>query len=188
MEAAMAGVVLCGGASRRMGTDKASLVRDGRSWLAHAADRLVEAGAGPVLVATGAAGRIGPLPWDEVDDGDFRGCGPLAGIAAALAASPHDRVAVLAVDLVEAEPELLRWLASIMSPNDRAIIPLDSTGRAQPLHAIYATSMHRPIADALVAGERRVLRVVEAAGGRLVEVPDHLANRAWSSNHNEPGS
>ena len=95
---------------------------------------------------------------------------------------------VLAVDLLEAEPELLRWLASIMSPNDRAIIPLDSTGRAQPLHAIYATSMHRPIADALVAGERRVLRVVEAAGGRLVEVPDHLANRAWSSNHNEPGS
>jgi len=188
MEAAMAGVVLCGGASRRMGTDKALLVRDGRSWLAHAADRLVEAGAGPVLVATGTAGRIGPLRWDEVDDGDFRGCGPLAGIAAALAASPHDLIAVLAVDLVQAEPDVLRWLVSIMRPDDRAVIPLDATGRAQPLHAIYAKSMHHPIADALVAGERRVLRVVEASGARLVEMPAYLTSRAWSSNHNEPGS
>lgn len=184
----MAGVVLCGGASRRMGTDKAMLVTNGRTWLANAAECLTESGADPVLVAPGTAGRLGPLAWGEVDDGAFRGCGPLAGIAAALAAAPHDRVAVLAVDLVDANPQLLRWLASIMGPEDPAVIPLDGAGRAQPLHAVYARSMAQAINTALAGGERRVLRLIESAGARFVEVPGDVRRTAWSSNRNQPES
>lgn len=184
----MAGVVLCGGASRRMGTDKALVVRDGRTWLEHAAHRLAEAGADPVLVATGTVGRLGPLAWTEVDDGAFRGCGPLGGIVAALTASPSDRVAVLAVDLVDASPAILLWLASEMRPEDPAIIPLDASGRAQPLHAVYAPSIVSPMTRALDAGERRVMRVVAEAGARFVEVPVQVTPTDWASNRNEPGS
>ena len=190
-ESDMAGVVLCGGASRRMGVEKASLpltAPDGaiETMLQRAARLLAEAGASPVLAAIGTPGRLGPLPWAEVDDGVHRGAGPLAGLLAALCASPHPLLAVLAVDLPDALPEVLQWLRQSWSPADRALIPVDPTGRPQPMHALYARDLSAEIDTALAGGERRVLRVLDAVGARYVVPPAAVTGRAWWRNVNHP--
>jgi molybdenum cofactor guanylyltransferase len=183
----MFGVVLAGGASRRMGVDKATLRTDeGLTYVEHAARVLEAAGAGPVVVATGTAGRLGALRWDEVDDGPHRGDGPLAGLLAALRASPAPIVAVVAVDLPEASAPVLRWLRSQWRPGDTAILPQDPTGRPQPLHALYASGLAGLLAERLLAGDRRVMHFAEAAGGRLLTPPAHVAAGTWWTNHNAP--
>lgn len=187
----MSGVVLAGGASRRMGTEKAFVTIDGETFLQRAIGRLRRAGAAPVVVATGTAGRLGPLPeadGEVADDPRHRGEGPLAGLLAALDASPREHVAVLAVDLVDASPELLRWLREQWRPADIALLPLDAAGRPQPLHAVVGRAAAPAIASALAAGERRVLRVLDAAGARVLEPPPPLADAAlrWSTNRNAP--
>lgn len=180
-------MVLAGGASRRMGTEKA-MVRHagGETFLERALRHLAEAGAEPIVVATGTAGRLGPLPVEEVDDGDAaRGAGPLAGIAAALRRSAQPVVAVLAVDLTEASPALFRWLRAQWTAGDVALLPADATGRPQPLHGLVASALAEPIEASLAAGERRVLRVLEAAGARTIAPPAALGD-GWARNRNTP--
>jgi len=80
-----------------MGTDKALLeMEDGGPLLLRVALRLAEV-ADPVMLASGSAGRLEAFGYPEVGD-EVPGAGPLAGIAAGLAASPHELTAVVAVD------------------------------------------------------------------------------------------
>lgn len=183
----ISGVVLAGGASRRMGVDKATLrTAEGRTFVEHAAQVLEAAGAAPVAIASGTAGRLGPLAWAQLDDGPHRGDGPLAGLLAALQWSPAPVVAVLAVDLPEASAPLLRWLRAQWRPGDRALVPVDPGGRPQPLHALVATAAADLLEERLAGGDRRVLRFVDAAGARLLTPPAGLAAGAWWTNRNLP--
>ena len=188
----IAGIVLAGGASRRMGRDKATLRMPGgrgETLLERSVRHLAEAGATHIVVATGVAGRLGPLPWREVGDGDQAGEGPLAGLAAALAdvEREHEVALVLAVDLPFASPALLRWLANeLVVTGVPGLIPLDAVeGRPQPLHAAYRpAAVAASLRSTLESDERRVLRALAAAGAVQVEVPDH--GRDWHRNANAP--
>ena len=102
-----AGLVLAGGASVRMGRDKAELEFGGRSLLAHAHERLVDAGAEPILVSGHRPG------YDYIPDRE-PGRGPLGGIASILAACPELQgriLIVLPVDTPALAPDDLQRLA-----------------------------------------------------------------------------
>jgi molybdopterin-guanine dinucleotide biosynthesis protein A len=188
----IAGIVLAGGASRRMGRDKATVrMPNGELLLDRAVRHLQEAGADEVVVATGTAGRLGELPWTEVGDGDHAGQGPLAGLVAACsvlaAADPGCVALVLAVDLPFASPTVLRWLADeLVVTGVSCLIPLDALeGRPQPLHAAYRPSIVAPrLAASLDDGELRVLRALASAGAVQVGVPGD--DRSWHRNVNTP--
>lgn len=72
------GVVLAGGKSSRMGTDKALLTWQGKSWLAQMVDLLTGIGAEQVVVS-----RNVPCEYNTLED-KFPDCGPLGGIHAAM--------------------------------------------------------------------------------------------------------
>jgi molybdopterin-guanine dinucleotide biosynthesis protein A len=140
---ATAGLLLTGGASTRLGVDKAELRRDGER-LADRGARLLALVCSPVLeVGTGAS----HLPTVREDP---PGAGPLAGIVAgadALHARGVDQpIVVLAVDLPFVDTALLRWLAEHPAP--RAVVPRVD-GIAQPLCARYTA------ADLVVAARLR---------------------------------
>jgi molybdopterin-guanine dinucleotide biosynthesis protein A len=98
----LAGLVLCGGRSRRMGNDKTLLVVEGAPLVLRVASRLARV-ADPVLLAPGRPGRLGAAGYPEVED-EALDAGPLAGLVAGLAASPHRLVAAVAVDMPFASP------------------------------------------------------------------------------------
>jgi molybdopterin-guanine dinucleotide biosynthesis protein A len=116
-----------------MGTEKAMLRLDARPLVLRVAARLAEA-ASPVILATGRPGRLGPLGFDEVAD-DLPDRGPLAGVVAGLASSPHALMAVVAVDMPMASPEIARLLAELHVDED-AVVPRSGSG-PEPLHAVY---------------------------------------------------
>jgi len=164
--APLAGLVLCGGGGRRMGTDKALILVDGQPLVLRVAE-LLSSVADPVLLAPGTPGRLGDLGLAEVADA-IPGAGPLAGLVAGLEASPHDLLAVVAADMPFASPELLLRLAERASGAD-AVVPVTASGR-EPLHAVYAASAlpglraalfedHLAVRDAL--GTLRVREVTE---------------------------
>jgi molybdopterin-guanine dinucleotide biosynthesis protein A len=194
----IAGVVLAGGASRRMGRDKATVRLPGtnETLLDRAVRHLAEAGADRVVIAIGTPGRLGPLPWEEVGDGDLAGEGPLAGLTAAfehLAATGGDAdggiALVLAVDLPRASPPLLAWLAhEVRVTGVPGLLPVDPTDhRPQPLHAAYRPAAIAPVLRrALDRGYRRVLRALADAGAVQLPPPPGLARGDWHRNANTP--
>jgi molybdopterin-guanine dinucleotide biosynthesis protein A len=126
----VAGAVLTGGASARMGSDKAALAIGGVASATRVARCLALLCEDVVLVGgdppADAPGRRAP-------DGD----GPrsaLRGVVAALEATRAERVLVVATDLPFVTPDLL--LALIAWPEADAVVPRTADG-IHPLCALY---------------------------------------------------
>ena len=142
------GVVLCGGASTRMGRDKALIEIDGKSLVRLVAERVAECAA-PVLLASGASRRFDNLPYEEILDA-APGAGPISGLVAALSASPHDLLVAAAVDMPFVSADVFRLLLELRAHED-AVVPVTREGR-QPLHALYHRSALPHLTDALERG------------------------------------
>jgi len=148
----VAAALLLGGASSRMGTDKASLDFAGEPLARRAAcllDRLFDelwlVGGEPPSEA----------PGRRVADAEGPRCA-LRGLVTALEVATRDRVVVLATDLPLTTPDLL--LALTAYPEHDAVVPRRD-GRSHPLCAIYrrepvlAVARRRLVAGRLRLGE-----------------------------------
>jgi molybdenum cofactor guanylyltransferase len=156
----VAGLLLTGGASRRMGSDKALLEVDGQRFVDRAAAAL-RAVADPALeVGPGWSG----LPAVQEDP---PGSGPLAAVATgamALRAGGHDGpVIVLAVDMPFVTVELLRLLAD--RPGPATAVPR-AGGHPQVLCARYGPEALAAVDRLLAAGGVSLRKLVEAMDGR----------------------
>jgi molybdopterin-guanine dinucleotide biosynthesis protein A len=132
------GLVLAGGQSRRMGRDKALLLRDGQSQLAHMVS-LLDAVVERVFVSarseqTGDAERSRfELIVDRYDD-----MGPIAGILSALQEYPEVDWLVVACDLPNIDDSTLRFLLENISDNQPFTAFRSShDGLPEPLCAVY---------------------------------------------------
>ncbi|MGH2817455.1 MAG: molybdenum cofactor guanylyltransferase [Actinomycetota bacterium] len=160
----MTGVVLCGGAGTRMGRDKALIEIGGKPLIRLIAERLTEC-ADPILLASGRRRRFGNLPYEEIADA-APGAGPISGLVAALSASPHDLLAVAAVDMPFVNAEVFRLLSDRHTDED-AVVPVTHEGR-QPLHAVYHRSALPHLADALSRGRYGLREALAALDVREV--------------------
>lgn len=181
----MAGVVLCGGESSRMGFDKALLEIEGRLIVEVLAERLAEV-CDEVLLATGDAGRLGSLDYPEVDDA-VPYAGPLGGVVAAFAATGHDLLAVVAVDMPAANPVLLRYLGDRIQGFD-AVVPHGPRG-VEPLHAVYSRRALPVLERALHSRRRSMKGVLEQLAVRVCGEAELLRagfGTSFAANVNEP--
>ena len=165
-----AGAVLAGGASRRMGRDKALLAVDGTPMVVRTAAALATAGAQPVVVVGGDASAIAALGLRVTSD-RWPGEGPLGGIITALHATDHERTVVLAVDLVDPHPGSIARVAAASIDGDVAVPRVD--GHRQPLHACWHRRCLPMLEDAFERGARAVREGLD--GLDVVEVTDIAA-------------
>jgi molybdopterin-guanine dinucleotide biosynthesis protein A len=176
---AFSGVVLAGGSSRRMGTDKALLQFGGRAMAAIARDALVGAGAADVLAVGGDAAALTALGLRAVPD-RWPGEGPLGGVIVAMHEARHDVVVVLACDLPRIEAAAVTALVHGLGDADAAVPAVD--GRPQVLVAAYRRACVGALEQARAEGVRRLRDAV----GRLRVADVALADPGWVRNVNQP--
>ena len=165
-----AGAVLCGGASRRMGTDKALLPVDGEVMAARVVAAVRAAGADPVLAVGGDAAALSGAGLPVVPD-RAPGAGPLGGIITALGAADARVVFVASCDLVAPSPAAVAATvdALVADPDAAVAVPIVG-GRRQWMHAAWRSSAAVPLSVAFGVGERAVHAAVAAAPLRVVEL------------------
>jgi molybdopterin-guanine dinucleotide biosynthesis protein A len=169
------GLVLAGGASRRMGRDKAALAYRGQTQLARTFD-LVARHCERTFVSVrreqaGDPSRAGyPQIVDLIDD-----AGPIAGIAAAQATHPDAGWLVVACDLPFLDDAAIELL--VARRHDHSITAYRSThdGLPEPLCAIYEPSTRAGILDAVASNRHCPRKFVIASGVPLLEQPDPSA-------------
>jgi molybdenum cofactor guanylyltransferase len=169
----IAGAILTGGSSRRMGRDKALLVVRGRPMAVHVAEVLALAGVADVVAVGGAVGDLARLGLSTIVE-EEPGCGPLGGLRAALAHFDGSarQVVVVACDLPRLDPATVAHLIDMATadPGSSDVV-VASSGRLEPLCAVWSIESCRPVIDAaFVGGERSVLAVLSQLRVAMVEV------------------
>lgn len=180
--APFSGAVLAGGASSRMGRDKALVDFKGRPLVEVALVALERAGAAEVAVIGGSEDALAPLGHEIVPD-LHPGEGPLGAIITALTWANHDVCMVLACDHVATGAPAVTSVVGALGSGDVAVPVVE--GRLQTLHAAWRTRARGHLADRFAAGARSVrrgmdgLHIVELLDGdpcwfRDVDTPDQL--------------
>lgn len=180
------GFILIGGASSRMGTNKAQLRLGGRTFV----DRIAEALSAVADTVYCVGGKEDSCP-DRSNVPDIHlEWGALGGLHGALSACTFEWAAVAACDLPFVTGHLFQRLASMRCDLD-AVVPLQPDGRPQPLAALYRRGPCLAQAEALIAiGERRPRALLAAVKTRWVEhaeLEDLSGSANFFSNINAPG-
>src|SRR6266542_3948944 len=108
----MTGVVLCGGQSTRMGTDKGLLVHQSITWAQRAADKLAQLNL-PVVLSINEQQQIAyASSFDTAllitDNKDLLIGGPLRGIVSVHLQYPTEDLFVLACDMIDMNKKYLK--------------------------------------------------------------------------------
>ena len=151
------GIILAGGASSRMGSNKALLPHPGGRFV-EAIHRQMASLFDTVLLVTNTPEQFDFLPCRKVKD-LVPGMGALSGIHSGLYHSADPFVFVAACDMPYLNPDLIRHLASRTEGND-VVVP-EGTNGLEPLHAVYGKSALAAIEEALHAGKGRVVSFFE---------------------------
>lgn len=167
------GIILTGGASRRMGSDKALLTLAGKPVIARLADELSRL-ADSTVIACGPRERreYDFLQLPQIID-HYQGCGPLAGLHAALSHSQTEWNLVAACDLPFASAQFLKYILGCHAaayPEEAgsnaeygadAAVPVSYSGRIQPLLGLYHKRALPALEAALGSGRFRVMECLE---------------------------
>ncbi|MBN1402321.1 MAG: molybdenum cofactor guanylyltransferase [Anaerolineae bacterium] len=164
MEVSLTGLVLAGGASRRMGRNKAFLQVGEKTLIEVVIERLAGVCA-EVLVVTGEVDAYLALGAPVVAD-RFPGVGVLGGLHAGLEAARYELALVVGCDMPFLNTKLLRAFADWADGYDVAV--LQSGEQVEPLHAAYRRTCLPAIEEAIRAGRRRVVSFFDDVSVRYV--------------------
>ena len=189
----MEGFVLAGGASRRMGRDKSTLVIGGHTLIEIAAMALSGV-ADPIrVVGNLAAGQTSlPIIPDEEIGGGVRGA--IVGLYTAAKYAGTEWIAVLACDLPFVSSELLVRMSGVIpkvrKENVAALLPEQPDGRIQPLCGFYRAAATRLGIEKLLSEDNwRLQRLAERLDTHIVpftDIADLPGSERFFMNLNSP--
>lgn len=157
--------ILAGGASSRMGTNKALLKVDGVSIIERTYRTLAQLFEN-IIVVTNAPEDYDFLPCRKVQD-IYQDFGSIAGLHSALAHSTTERTFVTACDMPFIDPTIIRYLCQLQQGGYDAVIPFSSGGQ-EPLQAVYTSSCKKTFEDAIIKQEQKILDILPRMHTRLV--------------------
>jgi molybdenum cofactor guanylyltransferase len=171
----LAGVILAGGESRRMGRDKATLPGPGgAATMAEYVVGIVAQRCEPVFVMAAPGQPLPVLQGARVIRDDVRGMGPLPATGRGLraAAEAGARLAfVCAVDMPLLTGELIDDLVRLATETDaEVVLPWD--GRSHYLAAVYRTDLAERIDALVAAGERKMSALIDVSDAQQIVLPD----------------
>lgn len=141
----MTGLILCGGQSSRMGSDKGLLKLEAHTWAQTAVDKLSELGI-PVKLSVNSTqlphyAAVFPATDLIVDATELQIRGPLLGLLSAHALHPTEDIFALACDMPLMETSILKELLQAYRQHDKPDAFVFAEGNEpEPLCGIYRAS------------------------------------------------
>ena len=193
----ISGFILVGGASSRMGTDKALLKLGGQTFIQRIARELSPVTSSVTLVGrdnasalSGATKLAEPVdPKLPIIADVYERWGALGGVHAALTACQSVWALVVACDLPFVTTPLFARLAEMREDFD-SVVPVQNDGRPQPLCALYARTPCLLRTEELIkSSERKPLGLLQSVRTRWVgfnELEDLTGANRFFDNVNTP--
>jgi len=182
MENKITAILLAGGKSQRMGTDKGLLDLNGKTFIQHICDALQPiVGSNILIVSANAA--YDTLGFSRVED-IVENKGPVGGLYTALAASKNKVNLVLSVDVPLVTTELLQWL--IDNHDETYMVTQTKIGeKTSPLIGVYDRSMRIVFGEHMAGNQLKLRQVIEDVKHQTIEVPEKWSNQVQNINTKE---
>ncbi len=159
-------IVLAGGASRRMGVNKALLPISPRETLVSRVVANLRVLTQDIVLVSNTPDLYRDLPVRHTSD-QFTGAGPLAGLHAGLRAVDNRWAFVVACDMPLVDHRLVRYML-LLTQGYAAVAPRIEEA-IEPLHALYSQECLPAIEARLSAGQRRMISFYPDVRVRYVE-------------------
>ncbi len=137
------GIILAGGKSSRMGTDKGLLELCGMPLISYAI-RVLSGICSSIMISSSSE-AYNSFGYEVVAD-EYEGIGPMGGIYSALQKSKTDQNLVLSCDLPFVPPMLLKYILENCSGYDVAV-PWQGNQHYEPLCGFYHLSVRDKMSD-----------------------------------------
>lgn len=182
----LAGAVLAGGQSRRMGRDKALLCLGGIPMVRILVEKLRRL-ADPVTIVADHRDRFGELGLPVLAD-LLPGCGPLGGIHAALHGLDARETFILPCDTPFVSHDLIAYIVAF--PTDAPARVALMEGRLHPLCGVYSPACLPAIEDAITARRFALRELLDRVGAAIVPITPDLPffNTRLLVNINDPSA
>lgn len=176
-------VILSGGKSTRMGSDKGVMWYNGKELIRHVMDALKPLSTEMCIIGNeNPYGRFGLPCYPDI----IPHAGPLGGIHSGLQHARTEWILCIACDMPFTDPELIRLLASNRQ-GYQAVVPFHH-GNPEPLCAFYHKSGMVIFEEAIRNGDYKIQRAYARLHFLHVDVPEKFFFRQNPfSNFNTPG-
>jgi molybdopterin-guanine dinucleotide biosynthesis protein A len=177
-------IIMAGGSSTRMGTDKSMLPIEGRPIIERTCERLSTCFE-QILISADNKDKFEFLGYEVVPD-KIPGQGPLMGIASALEASTNELNFVVACDIPRIELGYVRRIISEAADGEYDIVvPGAADGQYEPLFAVYRKSALRAVSEVLSSGRRTISDVFALCNVKKIDLGANLVNLNTTAEYDE---
>src|SRR3954467_6801521 len=159
------GIILAGGKSSRMGTNKALLTIDGKTVIERIVDQLDQI-VDEIIVVTNHFQDYEFLQLPMVED-KWKEMGPLAGIEAGLNASKTERNLIVACDMPFISIQLGTYLLSCLKDYQAAVPEI--SGQLHPLFAAYRKEVCGTVTQSLEQNQLRIRHLLHSIHVKIVK-------------------
>jgi molybdopterin-guanine dinucleotide biosynthesis protein A len=164
-------IVMAGGESKRMGTDKSMLSIKGQSIIESICEQLRDS-FDEIIISANQVDKFAFLGYKVVPD-KVPEQGPLMGIASALEASSNEYNFVVACDIPKINLNYVnRMLAEAIESQADIVIPVTGKEKYEPLFAIYSKRIIEAIHETLSSGKHKIIDVFPLCTVKHIEMDD----------------
>lgn len=159
-------VILAGGKSSRMGSDKALLEINNKTFIKIIMDEFDDLD--EKIIARGNNPYIDKQSWIVVSD-DYVNCGPIGGIHKALSICKSDALFFTACDMPFVKKRIFDCLSQFIEDYD-AVIVKEQNGRIHPLCGIYKKSIYKIVEEQIHTHNYRIMNFLDRINVKYVIV------------------
>ncbi len=147
-------VILCGGESKRMGSDKGLLLLEGETWTERIAKKLEKEGLEVVIsINESQQERYSKIfKKEELVIDQLPMHGPLNGLLTVHQQNPQRDILLIACDLIDMDKSILEELINSYEKNEADYFAYEENNFFQPLCAIYTATALQSLLQRLISG------------------------------------
>jgi molybdopterin-guanine dinucleotide biosynthesis protein A len=173
------GIILAGGKSQRMGTDKGLLLLNDKPFISHIYDALKPI-VGDNIVVVSSNADYDTFGYKRIED-LIADKGPVGGLYTALKQSKTKLNLVLSVDVPLVSTELLEWL--VQNHDDSYLITqVQANEKVSPLIAVYDRAMRILLGEHLAGNQLKLRDLIDEVSHNTITIPQKWIDQVQNIN------
>ncbi|NQU33760.1 MAG: molybdenum cofactor guanylyltransferase [Bacteroidetes bacterium] len=177
------GIILAGGASRRMGKDKGLCIYNSKELVKYSIDILLPI-CDTILISTNNPEGYKKFGYQIIED-EFHGIGPIGGILSCLKQSKSIHNLIVSCDTPFLNSALLRHVLMVGQDWD-IVVPQHANSYYEPLASYYSSNILPTLEESIKSNDYKLINLFSKVNFKAISVDELPGSSSQFKNLNSP--